>query len=367
MEAVAEATYDRDLVEIGSRSGWRMRFLRPANVALENAPRASIAVLSLIWIALVGLADYWTGPDLSMLIFYLIPVTLGTWFVGQNFGLFLAILSIATSAASDLASGLAQVRYWNEAVGFLSYVVFVSLLSRWRELLNHLENRVRARTAALEEEINQRASLQKEMSELTERERRRLGHDLHDSLCQHLTGTALSAQLLCGQLATNGRREAQQAEKIVGLIEHGIDLTRSLARGLFSPDLDGGGLAVALEILAQNTRERFGIDCEFQQDSQLERNLDGPVSTQLYRIAQEAIANAGKHARASRIIIELDADEQELTLNIFDNGIGFEGETSANGLGVRMMRHGAESIGATFSIRKNGAFGTVVSCVVKLR
>ena len=362
---MAEATHD--LVQIWSSSAWRRRFLKPANVALQNAPRTSIAALSLIWIALVGLADYWTGPDVSMLIFYLIPVTLGTWFVGQNFGLFLAILSIATSAVSDLASGLAQVRYWNEAVGFLSYVIFVSLLSRWRELLNHLENRVRARTAALEEEINQRAALQKEMSELTERERRRLGHDLHDKLCQHLTGTALSAQLLCGQLGANGRTEAQQAEKVVELIESGIDLTRNLARGLFSPDLDGGGLAVALEILAESTRERFGIECEFQHDSKREPNLERPISTQLYRIAQEAIANAGKHARASRIIIELDTDEEELTLNIFDNGIGFDGETSANGLGLRMMRHGAESIGSSFSIRKNCAAGTVVSCAVKLR
>ena len=367
MEAIAEATHGSDLIEIGAMPAWRKRFLKPANVALENAPRASIAALSIIWIALVGLADYWTGPDVSMLIFYLIPVTLGTWFVGQNFGLFLAILSIATSAVSDLAAGLVQVRYWNEAVGFLSYVIFVSLLSGWRELLNHLENRVRARTAALEEEINQRAALQKEMSELTERERRRLGHDLHDKLCQHLTGTALSAQLLCGQLAANDRAEAQQAEKVVELIEGGIDLTRNLARGLFSPDLDGGSLALALEVLSQSTRERFGIECEFQHDSQLEPNLERSVSTQLYRIAQEAIANAGKHARASRIIVELDTDEEELTLNIFDDGIGFEGETSVNGLGVRMMRHGAESIGATFSIHKNAAAGSVVSCAVKLR
>ena len=66
----------------------------------------SVGALSLIWIGAVGLADYWTGYERSMMIFYLIPITLGTWFVGRSFGMFLSGLGIATSITTDIASGI---------------------------------------------------------------------------------------------------------------------------------------------------------------------------------------------------------------------------------------------------------------------
>ncbi|MFL6594219.1 MAG: sensor histidine kinase [Chthoniobacterales bacterium] len=345
-------------------SGWAAGRLRTATL-VDHTTRVAVVVLALSWIALVGLLDYWTGPEHTMLVVYLIPITLGVWCVGRDFGLLLAVLSIATSSIADLAAGLPQVRYWNEALGLISYVVFVSLLAGWRALLNELDDRVRARTAALEKEISARTKLQNELSELTERERRRLGHDLHDSICQHLTGTALSAQILWSHLTTASKPEADEAKKIVELIEQGIDLTRNLARGLFSPDVDGSDLTLALENLAHATRERFGVECEFQEDARLARQLPRGVSTQLYRIAQEAVANAGKHAAPDRIIIELDQEEAELSLNVFDNGIGFDPADSQVGLGLRMMRHGAEAIGASFSIRRNRAGGSVVSCTVE--
>src|ERR1051325_11295010 len=93
----------------------------PGWIRRVSASRISVAFLSLIWICLVGLADYWTGYERSMLIFYLIPIALGTWFVGRSCGLFLAALSIGTSVATDIASGIPQVRYWNELVGLSSY------------------------------------------------------------------------------------------------------------------------------------------------------------------------------------------------------------------------------------------------------
>jgi signal transduction histidine kinase len=351
--------------EKSSTEGWIERAVMPANIAFENASRVSIAALSLVWICAVGLADYWTGYERSMMIFYLIPITLGTWFVGRNFGMFLSGLSIGTSILSDLASGIPEVRYWNEAMGLSSYAIFVWLLARWRASLRQLDDRVRLRTADLQEEIIERMRLEKEMTEVTERERRRLGHDLHDSLCQHLTGTALAAQVLRAKLASRLSEDAADAGKLVGLIEEGIDLTRSLARGLFSPDLERGGLAVALEGLAHNTQERTGINCEFHHndESRLE-SCDAVVLTQFYRIAQEAVANAVKHARAGRIVIELDAADGEMRLNIFDDGVGLGDANEASGLGLRMMRHGADLIGANFGAAKHSPAGTLVSCVL---
>ncbi len=351
--------------EKSSIEGWIGRAVMPANIAFENASRVSVAVLSLIWIGAVGLANYWTGYERSMMIFYLIPITLGTWFAGRSFGMCLSILSVGTSVLSDLASGIPEVRYWNEAVGLSSYAIFVWLLARWRASLRQLDDRVRIRTADLQEEILERMRLEKEVAEVTERERRRLGHDLHDSLCQHLTGTALAAQVLRAKLATKLSEDAAEAGKLVGLIEEGIDLTRSLARGLFSPDLERGGLAVALEGLAHNTRERTGINCEFHHNDEDQlASCDAAVLTQFYRIAQEAVANAVKHARAGRIVIELDAADGEMRLNIFDDGMGLPDAGESDGLGLKMMRHGANLIGADFRAAKRNHAGTIVSCVL---
>ncbi|MDP9097378.1 MAG: sensor histidine kinase [Verrucomicrobiota bacterium] len=340
----------------------------PANIAFQNASKVSVGVLSLIWIGAVGLADYWTGYEWSMMIFYLIPITLGTWFVGRGFGMFLSGLSIGTSILSDLASGIPKVRYWNEAVALTSYAIFVWLLARWRAALWQMDERVRLRTADLQEEILERMRLEKEMTEVTERERRRLGHDLHDSVCQHLTGTALAAQVLRAKLASKLSEDAVDAAKLVGLIEEGIDLTRSLARGLFSPDLERGGLAVALEGLAHNIQERTGITCEFHfnEESRVE-SCAAAVLTQFYRIAQEAVANAAKHARPRRIVIELDAADGEMRLNIFDDGVGLADASATNGLGLKMMRHGADLIGAKFSAVRRDPAGTIISCVLPVR
>ena len=349
----------------GSTPAWIRRALQPANIAVAGGSRLSVAFLSLIWIALVGLADYWTGYERSMLIFYLIPITLGTWFVGRAYGMFLAAVSIGTSAWSDIASGAPEVRYWNELVGLSSYVVFVWLLARWRNLLLQLDDRVRLRTEDLQEEILQRMRLEREMTEVTERERRRLGHDLHDSLCQHLTGVALTAQGLQSKLNAKHSDDAIEAAKLVDLIEEGIDLTRSLARGLFSPDLERGGLAVALEGLAHNTQERTGISCEFHpNDEERTAPRDAAVVTQLYRIAQEAVANAVRHSHATRIVIELDGAGDETRLNIFDDGVGLRPGDGTNGLGLKMMGHGADLIGAKFSVAARTRAGTTVSCVL---
>jgi signal transduction histidine kinase len=149
------------------------------------------------------------------------------------------------------------------------------------------------------------------------------------------------------------------------LIEEGIDLTRSLARGLFSPDLEQGGLAIALEGLAHSTEERTGINCEFHPNHERHaESCDAVVLTQLYRIAQEAVVNAVKHAKARRIVIELDAAEGEIRLNIFDDGVGLGETGEAHGLGLKMMRHGAALIGANFTAMRRSPVGTIVSCVL---
>jgi len=320
----------------------------------------------LLLVGCVGYIDYLTGYERTMLLFYLLPISLATWFLGLIGGLAIAVLSVVTTMVSDVVAGIPVMGFWNGGMGLALYAVFAFVLSNLRTLLRELDQRVRERTAALQHEVAERERLDKEIAEVARRERLRLGQDLHDSLCQHLTGTALTAQVLREKLARRSAPEVVEAEKVVRYIEQGIDLTRNLARGFFSPELEAEGLMVALHGLAEHTAERFQIACVVEGTDGVPVR-DSAMATQLYRIAQEAVTNAVRHAAAQRIDIRLSRDDRELTLTIVDDGIGFPHQLpQPEGLGLRLMSHGAALIGANFDVRRNGRIGTIVTCKVSI-
>src|SRR6266480_4834834 len=329
-----------------------------------EASRVGLAAGCAALIGLLGYLDYLTGYEQSLLLFYLVPIALATWFGGLVFGLMFSVLSVAVWVTSDLVAGIPTVGAWNLVMALAAYVVFAVLLSKLRAVLGDLENRVRERTKALRREIAERQRLDREIAEVADRERRRLGQDLHDSLCQHLTGTALTAQTLREKLAARSAPEIGEADKVVRYIEEGIDLSRNLARGFFSPELEAEGLTFALRSLAENTSERFQIACEFESDGVVPVP-DSAVATQLYRIAQEAVMNAIKHANAESVHICLIKSDDSLTLTVSDDGIGLpEKLPQLEGLGMRLMSHGAAFIGAEFHARRNPHGGTIVTCRV---
>jgi len=344
--------------------------LPPINPSTADVPRSGTLLssrpfvfgLSISLIGLIGYLDYETGYEASLLLFYLLPVALAIWYGNVWFGLTFSILSVSASVISDVASGSPRVQYWNVGMALAAYIIFTLLFSKLRILLLELDQRVRDRTAALQREIAERERLDQEIAEVADRERRRLGQNLHDSLGQHLTGTALAAQVLREKLAARSAREVPDADKVVRYLEEGIDVTRNLARGFFSPELDADGLSVALQGLAANFTERFGINCVFQGEDGV-RVKDSTTATQLYHIAQEAAMNAIKHAEARRIDIQLRSNGRRLELLVADDGIGFPSELPhPPGLGLRLMTHGASLIGAKFAIDRNRNGGTTVIC-----
>jgi len=152
----------------------------------------------------------------------------------------------------------------------------------------------------------------------------------------------------------------------VRYVEEGIDLTRNLARGFFSPELEADGLSVALEGLAENISERFAINCIFHGGDSIPVR-DSAVATQLYRIAQEAVTNAAKHAAAENIDIRFTVNGSELALAITDDGVGIPDKLpDSKGLGLRLMRHGAALIGATLSVQRHGGNGTAAICKLRI-
>jgi signal transduction histidine kinase len=323
-------------------------------------------VTALLLVLIVGLADYFSGYQIYLSIFYLVAIAFAVWNVGALFAVVIAALSITSWLMGDWAAGVVYpnrfVPIWNALITFGSYLVVIWLLSRLKSFHKTLESRIRQRTAALRHEIATREQLEKEVTEITERERQRIGHELHDTLCQHLTATSLSLQVLSGKLAEASLPQTKDADVSVALIEEAIDLTRKLAKGLFPLELEGEGLASALQELCRSMANRYHVKCEFRGDPQT-ATLDSTTATYLYRIAQEAVTNAVKHGRASRVNVGLSCPDGDVTLRISDDGIGLPASLPTDrGLGLRIMASRARMIGATFSAKNKPEGGVVVVC-----
>src|SRR6267378_3109242 len=257
--------------------------------------RRSLIIACLILAGLIGYVDYLTGYKQSLLLFYFLPISLAAWFANFKFGIATVAVCVMVWVLSDLAAGIPALEFWNIGIAFASYVLFAGVVSKLGTLVRERDRRVDERTAAYERETVERRRLDQEIARVADRERRRLGHDLHDRLGQHLTGTALAAQVLKEKLAARSAPETGEAEKVVRCVEEGIDLTRNLARGFFSPELEAEGLVVALQNLAETVTERFGINCVLDSDESI-RVHDSTVANQLFQIAQEAVTNSVKHA-----------------------------------------------------------------------
>ncbi len=211
-------------------------------------------------------------------------------------------------------------------------------------------------------DLSARKLMERQVAEISDREQRRLGQDLHDTLCQHLVSIAFASELLRQKLENYHLPETSQAEAILEMVNDGISQARHLARGLYPVRLEIEGLASALEELAATTQARNNVFCQFSCEEQV--LIRDPVAgNNLYRIAQEAVNNALKHGRCKSISIGLGAVEEEVILTIKDDGVGFpEGLVSNAGMGLHIMNYRARMIGASLDIRRGAGGGTIVLC-----
>ena len=214
-------------------------------------------------------------------------------------------------------------------------------------------------------DITERKQLEREILEINDREQRRLGHDLHDGLCQHLAGIELMSQVLAKKLAPKSKAQAKQVMEIANHVREAITHTRSLARGLSPVTIESEGLTSALFELATNTEKNFHAQCRCNFDDPVAIH-DHAVATHLFRIAQEAVANAVKHGRAPCIVITLRNLLGRITLDISDNGNGFRKQSTnqKKGMGLRIMRSRASMIGGALAIEPNAEGGVSVTCAI---
>jgi PAS domain S-box-containing protein len=238
-----------------------------------------------------------------------------------------------------------------------------------RRAHDELETRVQERTAALklanarlQTAITERKRLEHELLEITEKERRRIGLDLHDDLGQKLSGVALMLKGLELRLAKQKAREAQEAGRIHALVEQAMNHASDVAHDLATLDFKEGDLKGALDGLAARAKELFDISCRFKAEGSIP-SLEPAVVAQLYKIAQEALTNAIKHGKAKRVGISLANGSDRIVLTVQNDGRPFpDMKSRSTGMGLRIMNYRASLIGATLEITGNGENGTLVTC-----
>jgi PAS domain S-box-containing protein len=217
---------------------------------------------------------------------------------------------------------------------------------------------------AIRTDITERKRLEREILAISEFEQQRIGQDLHDGLGQQLTAIELMCQSLKSDLAQTQPELESQAAQMCQFLRDAISHTRSLAHGLATFKLASSGLEVVLTELAQNISSLGRLKCRFLCPSPILLN-DDEAAGHLYRIAQEAVHNAVKHAAASKVVIHLAQQDGALRLRVSDNGKGLSRTTKLrSGIGLRLMKYRATVIGANLEVESLPGKGVTVACIL---
>lgn len=232
-----------------------------------------------------------------------------------------------------------------------------------------LEERIKARTADLETESARSRRLESLLREIGERERERLGRDLHDMLGQTLTALAMKGEVLKNKLFTDSSEHTMEASKMLDAIKEAMKQARNLSRLLCPVKIESQPIRDSLMELCMSMRGGFGIDC--RTDFKGLKGLSGLGSERkvnIYRIAQEAINNAMKHGKCKVIKVSLSARCGEGVLTIEDDGCGLSAPDSrSEGLGLSIMRSRAEMLGGSLELASRSPSGVEVKCVFPLK
>ena len=203
--------------------------------------------------------------------------------------------------------------------------------------------------------------LEQEILNISERERQRIGRDLHDDLCPQLIGIEVLSKVLKKRLEKKGIAEADDAAKISTFIKDSINKTRRLSRGLYPVNLTDRGLDSSLDELALYIKDVFGVECHFRSDIPSPFQNNATAANHIYYIVHEAVFNAVKHSKSKNIFIILSANNGRVLLKIRDDGQGIPEAVNSRGMGLRLMNYRANKIGATLDIRKDVEGGTLVT------
>lgn len=210
-------------------------------------------------------------------------------------------------------------------------------------------------------DITERRRLEDSLLRVSESEQKRIGQDIHDDVCQQLAGVACLLEVLKQSLPENASAAAKEIERINAMVADANTSAREISRGLVPSSLASGGFCDAIQSLAERTERVFNVMCCID-GAHESPPMDERRKIHLYRIAQEAVNNAIRHGKCSRIRIYCDRSPERFEIVFEDNGGGFdESKMDADGMGLLTMRHRAKLIGGELDISSEPGKGTRVS------
>jgi len=192
-----------------------------------------------------------------------------------------------------------------------------------------------------------------------------MGQVLHDDLGSHLAGVEAMAALLAGRLEKEEHQEAGLAREISGFVNQAIKKTRGLIQGLVPVNLENTGFLTAVQQYAVQVEKAFQIECRVRGGETIQFSNTAAL-THIYYIIREAVNNGAKHGGAGKIFIEFETSSLDIIIGIKDNGRGMAGkDTREKGIGLVIMQHRADLIGARLEIGENKTGGTIIRCRIK--
>lgn len=215
-------------------------------------------------------------------------------------------------------------------------------------------------------DITEHRKAEEAIVSVSEAERRLIGQDLHDVLGQQLTGLALLSRALARRLEKDLPAAAKDALGLTELAKAAVTESRRLAHGLYPTGIERVGLPDSLADMADTFTRIYHVDCVYEgieEDDCVESN----ACMHLYRIAQESVNNAVKHAGGGQIRIRLERLADAIVLSIRDNGIGIPLDVSdGEGMGLSIMKYRSRMVGATFEVLRPEEGGTLIRCSLPL-
>lgn len=293
------------------------------------------------------------------------------WMIAIFITTLFGVIIVAFRVSKSISNPINELYKGSEIIGSgnLDYKVGTNAkdeIGQLSMIFDRMIENLKAITASRDElnkEIAERKHLEKMLLEIREHERRRIGHDLHDNLGQQLTAVSFMTHGLENILRKKMIPEAEDAARITDLIEMSKAQVKFLSIGL-SPmlDKDEYSLMTALVELASNSERLFGIPCVIRCNNKSVSLYNTTALTHLYRIAQEAITNAARHAKPKQIEIHLSKEDNEIIMTIKDDGTGFAVPNQINSMGLEIMRYRARIINASLDIQSDINKGTTVTC-----
>lgn len=217
---------------------------------------------------------------------------------------------------------------------------------------------------AIIRDLTARRDLERRLAESRQVARRNLARELHDGMGGTMAGIGMLAATLATQLHRADSSLASRADELVCAIDDANQQLRGVTRGLLPVEVVPEGLMEALQRLLDLTESTHGLVCRLECEAPVYVH-DATIASQLFRIAQEAVTNVVRHARAKHLTVILSRESDLLTLEVADDGVGFQGNPDGHqGLGLVSMEQRCAQLGGQWSIEPRDEGGMVVTCTV---